>query len=81
VPGGSWPSGLAVELLAYMSPEQLQGGPPEPAWDLWALAVIGYEMLTAAHPFAGASMSVHAAVLAGRATSVSSHLGEDGRRF
>ena len=59
-------TGQLVGTLAYMSPEQLQGGAPEPAWDVWALTVIAYEMLTGAHPFAGAGRPVHAAVLAGR---------------
>ncbi len=34
-----------------MSPEQLQGKPVD-SWDLWALAVVAYEMLTGDHPFA-----------------------------
>jgi len=74
-------TGQLVGTLAYMSPEQLQGGAPEPAWDVWALTVIAYEMLTAAHPFAGAGMPIHAAVLAGRCAPLSQHLGEDARRW
>src|SRR5712692_7647551 len=35
----------------YMSPEQWRGGEAHPAWDLWALAVVTYEMLTGAYPF------------------------------
>lgn len=35
----------------YMSPEQWRRLEPEPAWDLWALAVVAYEMLTGAYPF------------------------------
>src|SRR5512139_3510345 len=74
-------TGHLVGTLAYMSPEQLLGGHPAPSWDLWALALIAYEMLTAAHPFAGASGPAHAAVLSGSATSASLHLGPDGRRW
>ncbi len=43
--------GILVGTLPYMSPEQLLGGAPEPAWDLWAIAVIAYESLTGYHPF------------------------------
>jgi serine/threonine protein kinase len=51
-----------------MSPEQVRGESPQPAWDVWALAVIAYEMLTDARPFSGASM------LAGPATPVATHV-------
>jgi tRNA A-37 threonylcarbamoyl transferase component Bud32 len=43
--------GVLVGTIPYMSPEQLLGGAPEPAWDLWAIAVIAYESLTGQHPF------------------------------
>ena len=39
--------------LAYMAPEQAGGGVASPAWDVWALAVIAFEMITAQHPFNG----------------------------
>jgi hypothetical protein len=35
----------------YMAPEQLRGEAPVPAWDLWALAVLAYELLTGSLPF------------------------------
>jgi serine/threonine-protein kinase len=37
----------------YMAPEQLRGEEPHASWDLWALAIVAYEMLTGVHPFAG----------------------------
>ena len=45
--------GVLVGTPRYMAPEQLRGEPPSTAWDLWALAVIAFEMLTGAHPFGG----------------------------
>jgi hypothetical protein len=37
----------------YMAPEHLSGDDPSPDWDLWALAVMAFEMITGALPFAG----------------------------
>ena len=34
-----------------MAPEQVAGDDVDPAWDVWAVGVIAYEMLTARHPF------------------------------
>ena len=44
-------AGLLVGTLDYMAPEQVAGDDVSPGWDLWALGVIAYEMLTANHPF------------------------------
>jgi serine/threonine-protein kinase len=48
--------GAMVGTPRYMAPEQLRGGPPEPSWDVWALALVAYEMLTGAHPFAALAL-------------------------
>jgi hypothetical protein len=40
-----------------MAPEQIQGSEPTPSADLYALAVVAYEMLTAARPFAGKNIA------------------------
>jgi serine/threonine-protein kinase len=41
----------------YMAPEQLRGEDPDPSWDLWALAVIAFEMLSGSHPFASMALT------------------------
>ena len=43
--------GVLIGTLEYMAPEQVAGDDVSPAWDLWALGVITYEMLTGRHPF------------------------------
>jgi hypothetical protein len=42
-------TGLAGTPI-YMSPEAVQGRPPSPASDLWALAIVLYECLAGKHP-------------------------------
>ena len=44
-------AGVVLGTLPYMAPEQLRGEAVQPAWDIWALAVIAFEVLTGAHPF------------------------------
>ena len=61
-------AGVLLGTLQYMAPEQLAGGTPQPAWDLWALAVLAYEMLTGTHPFDSARPDWHRALLAGSFT-------------
>jgi serine/threonine protein kinase len=43
--------GAMLGTPRYMSPEQRRGEAVHQAWDLWALAVVTYEMLTGAFPF------------------------------
>jgi tRNA A-37 threonylcarbamoyl transferase component Bud32 len=67
--------GLLVGTLHYLAPERLLGAPADAAWDVWALAVVAYEMLTGALPFAAVTMAeCHDAVLSGRFAPVATHL-------
>jgi tRNA A-37 threonylcarbamoyl transferase component Bud32 len=68
-------SGLVVGTLHYVAPERLLGAPADAAWDVWALAVVAYEMLTGALPFAAATTAdYHNAVLSGRFAPVATYL-------
>jgi len=49
--------GTAVGTPLFMSPEQIQGLPPDNRSDLWALGVILYQALTGARAFEGASVA------------------------
>lgn len=67
--------GRLVGTLKYLSPEELHGEKPEISWDLWALAVVAYEMLTGMHPFRGTtSAEVRNAILDGHATALYDYL-------
>jgi serine/threonine protein kinase len=39
-------SGAVVGSFSYMAPEQLEGGSPNPAMDVYALAAVAYELLS-----------------------------------
>jgi eukaryotic-like serine/threonine-protein kinase len=68
-------AGQLVGTLRYMSPEQLRGDFAAASWDLWALAVVAYEMLAGKYPFEGATTSEwHMAVTTGRFTAVARHV-------
>jgi serine/threonine-protein kinase len=70
-------SGVLMGTLKYMSPEELRGGKPIESWDLWALAVVAYEMLAGVHPFDGSSsLDISNRILAGLATPLTSHIPE-----
>jgi serine/threonine-protein kinase len=70
-------TGVLVGTLQYMAPEQLAGGAPAPSWDLWALAIVCYEVLAGAHPFAGVHpVGWQQAVAAGRWTPINDHVPE-----
>jgi eukaryotic-like serine/threonine-protein kinase len=69
--------GVLLGTLKYMSPEELRGGKPAESWDVWALAVVTYEMVVGAHPFNGStSLDVSNRILAARATPLAAYLSE-----
>lgn len=68
-------TGILVGTPAYMSPEQLLGEDLNVLWDLWALSVVVYEILTGALPFEGTSGGDwRRAVLSGSFTPLRKHL-------
>jgi eukaryotic-like serine/threonine-protein kinase len=68
-------SGVLVGTPQYMSPGQLSGEVASPAWDIWALAVITYEMLAGVHPFPANSIAqMQLAIIHGRFTPLSTSL-------
>jgi tRNA A-37 threonylcarbamoyl transferase component Bud32 len=74
--------GAVLGTFRYMSPEQWRGEEARPAWDLWALTVVTYEMLTGAYPFDGRSPAEWFGTGAvARFTPVSVHLPEAHRSW
>lgn len=68
-------TGILVGTPAYMSPEQLLGRSADVQWDVWALAVVAYETLTGAAPFAATTPAEwRNAILEGRFTPLDRHL-------
>jgi alpha-tubulin suppressor-like RCC1 family protein/tRNA A-37 threonylcarbamoyl transferase component Bud32 len=51
--GQSMTGPLVVGTVDYMAPEQIEGKPPTPSFDLYALGVVIFEMLTGRKPFSG----------------------------
>jgi tRNA A-37 threonylcarbamoyl transferase component Bud32 len=67
-------AGIIVGTVHYMGPEQLRGQGADLSWDLWAIAVMAYEMLAGALPFTGATAADYqSAVLSGRLTPIRQH--------
>ncbi len=74
--------GELLGTFLYMAPEQMRGLKVDAKWDLWALAVVAYEMLAGGQPFAGATMAeCHNAVLMGRFTPLSHYLPQTPARW
>jgi tRNA A-37 threonylcarbamoyl transferase component Bud32 len=68
-------AGIILGTVHYMGPEQLRGSTVGVSCDLWAIAVMAYEMLAGALPFAAATAADYQmAVLSGRFTPIDTHL-------
>jgi len=55
---GHTTGGAVFGTPLYMAPEQLRGEQPHRSWDLWALAVIAFELLAGSHPFSAMTLAV-----------------------
>jgi len=74
-------TGEVVGTLAYMSPEQLRGEDLTVDCDVWALAMIAYEMLTGSHAFAMQASRHISAARQGMPREDTSALTPAGQRF
>lgn len=52
-PGSGLSGDALVGTPAYMAPEQTLGGEPTPAWDIFSLGVVVFELLSGKLPFSG----------------------------
>jgi len=50
-------AGMVVGTPLFMSPEQVQGLPPDNRSDVWALGVVLYQALTGSAPFSGTNLA------------------------
>ncbi len=79
---GDTGAGILMGTTNYMAPEQLNGEPVGVSWDLWALGVTAYEMLTGAHPFSGRTHAEWlAAIRSGRFAPVNAHVPDASPRW
>lgn len=68
-------AGAVAGTPDYMSPEQLDAAVPSIGWDIWALGIISYEMLTGTRPFTGADIiGIRAAIRHGNFVPVSASM-------
>jgi eukaryotic-like serine/threonine-protein kinase len=68
-------TGQVVGTVHYMGPEQLRGSAAGTECDLWAIAVMAYEMLSGALPFEGSTAADYqSSVLSGRFTPIDARL-------
>lgn len=74
-------TGMLIGTPAYMSPEQLLGEGLEVGWDLWALSVVVYEILTGALPFAASRGDGRKPVLSGDFTPLREHFDNPPERW
>ena len=58
---GMTAAGTVLGTAGYLSPEQALGRPATPASDLYALAIVAYELLTGGRPFERSSTTAEAA--------------------
>jgi serine/threonine protein kinase len=68
-------AGMLVGTLAYMAPEQLDGGAAGPAADLWALGATLYTAVEGAPPFAGATVTALIAAILAKTPPRARHAG------
>lgn len=64
-------TGMILGSPAYMHPDQIEGRSAEPSWDLYALGIMAYELLTGELPFEASDL--------GKSFQAKSQIGIDSR--